>query len=93
MFDFPIVDGVLSYYRQQRSWGKVIFSVACVKNSVRGGGVPGQVPPWQVHPTWSMSGQYASYWNAFLFPEKSSHVSQVKVTRIFSVEIMLIFEI
>ena len=27
-------------------WGKVIFSVACVKNSVhRGGGVPGQVHP------------------------------------------------
>ena len=29
-----------SYYRPQRSWGKVIFSEACVKNSVRlGGGV------------------------------------------------------
>ena len=30
-------------------WGKVIFPVACVKNSVHGG-VPGQVPPRQVHP-------------------------------------------
>ena len=26
-------------------WGKVIFSVACVKNSVHRGGVPGQVHP------------------------------------------------
>ena len=25
------------YYRPQRSWGKVIFSEACVKNNVRGG--------------------------------------------------------
>ena len=32
-------------YRPQRSWGKVIFSVACVKNSVHRGGVPGQVHP------------------------------------------------
>ena len=34
-------------------WGKVIFSVACVKNSVQRGRVPGQVhpqPPGQVHP-------------------------------------------
>ena len=34
-----------SNYRPQRSWGKVIFSVACVKNSVHREGVPGQVPP------------------------------------------------
>ena len=27
-----------NYYRPQRSWGKVIFSEACVKNSVHGGG-------------------------------------------------------
>ena len=36
------------YYHPKRSCGKVIFSVACVKNSVhRGGGgrVPGQEPP------------------------------------------------
>ena len=92
----------LPCYRSQRSWGKVIFSVVCVKNSVHSGGVPGQVPPGQVHlqagkppcagtppgqipppagippgrytpltpppgqvPPWSMSGRYASYWNAF----------------------------
>ena len=77
-------------YHPQRSWGKVIFSEACVKNSVHGGighmVPPGQVhppfragtPPGQVHtpkqvhphagtPPWSMSGRYASYWNAFLF--------------------------
>ena len=37
----------LCFYRPQRSWGKVIFSEACVKNSVHGGGVPGQVHlPW-----------------------------------------------
>ena len=29
------------YYRPQRSWGKVIFSEACVKNSVHGGGMCG----------------------------------------------------
>ena len=32
---------VYSYYRPQRSWGKVIFSEACVNNSVHGGGVHG----------------------------------------------------
>ena len=73
------------YYRPQRSWSKVIFSVH------RGGGVPGQVPPRdQVHPPgpgtppgtrytpgscacWEIratSGRYASYWNAFLFSAK-----------------------
>ena len=37
-------------------WGKVIFSVVCVKNSVHRGGVPGQIhppgryTPEQVHP-------------------------------------------
>ena len=37
----------LCFYRPQRSWGKVIFSEACVKNSVHGGVVPGQVHlPW-----------------------------------------------
>ena len=38
------------YYRPQRSWGKVIFSVARAKNSVHGGGGTGQVLAWQVHP-------------------------------------------
>ena len=28
----------LGFYRPQRSWGKVIFSEVCVKNSVHGGG-------------------------------------------------------
>ena len=37
--------GMLSCYRLQRSWGKVIFSVAYVKNSV-----PSTPPPGQVHP-------------------------------------------
>ena len=31
-------------------WGKVIFSEACVKNSVHSGEVPGQVPPREVTP-------------------------------------------
>ena len=31
------------YYRPQRSWAKVIFSQACVKNSVHGGGVSASV--------------------------------------------------
>ena len=86
-------------YRPQRSWGKVIFSEACVKNSVhrKGGGVRGRKGmcggggmcgrgrswgvcmvggvrgggcAWQgrgVRGIRSMSGLYASYWNAFLF--------------------------
>ena len=29
------------FYRPQRSWGKVIFSEACVNNSVHGGGMRG----------------------------------------------------
>ena len=52
-----------TYYRPQRSCGKVIFSQACVKNSVnRGWGVsasvhggihppPGQTPPGQTPPS------------------------------------------
>ena len=41
------------FYRPQRSLGKVIFSVACVKNSVHGGRgrVPVQVPPPAGTPT------------------------------------------
>ena len=58
-------------------WDKVIFSVACVKNSVHGGGsasVHAGIPPpedtplrsacWEIR---SPSGRYASYWNAILF--------------------------
>ena len=35
---------VADYYRPQRSWGKVIFSEACVKNSVHRGGCLGPDP-------------------------------------------------
>ena len=42
------------YYRPQRSWGKVIFSEACVKNSVHRGGVCPiacfDMPPEQTSP-------------------------------------------
>ena len=41
------------------SCGKVLFSQACVKNSVGGGGGSGVV--------WHYSGRYAPYWNAFLY--------------------------
>ena len=61
------------YYRPQRSFGKVIFSQACVKNSVRGGCLPQCMlgythnPPDRPPPADGYcSGQYASYWNAFL---------------------------
>ena len=41
----------IHFYRPQRSWAKVIFSQACVKNSVHGGGLPqcmlGYTPPDQ----------------------------------------------
>ena len=36
------LSGSRSYYRPQRSWGKVIFSEACVKNSVHRRGVCGR---------------------------------------------------
>ena len=63
-------------YRPQRSCGKVIFSEACVKNSVHGGG--GGVclsACWDTQtPRADISladghcrGRHASYWNAFLF--------------------------
>ena len=35
---FSIRNSLIHFYRPQRSWGKVIFSEACVKNSVHGGG-------------------------------------------------------
>ena len=66
------------FYRPQRSWGKVIFSEACVNNSVHGGGgacvvlfsggggVRGFFSFFRYNEIRSMSGQYASYWNAFL---------------------------
>ena len=40
--------GSAPYYRPQRSWAKVIFSQACVKNSVHRGG--GWLPPWEQTP-------------------------------------------
>ena len=66
------------------SCGKVMFSQACVNNSVHGGvchrnaGIhtpPDRHPPRQTHPhpqhygIRSTSGRYASYWNAFLLLE------------------------
>ena len=95
------VHGEIYFYRPQRSWGKVIFSEACVNNSVHGGAcmvAPGGGHVWfysrGVHGfIWgacmvlfrggmcgffsffryneirSMSGRYASYWNAFLLTE------------------------
>ena len=38
---------ITTYYRPQRSWGKVIFSEACVKNSVHRWGERGRGHPWQ----------------------------------------------
>ena len=53
-------DRTTNFYRPQRSWGKVIFSVACVKNFVHRGRylgryplgryTPRQVSPGQVNP-------------------------------------------
>ena len=100
LYEIVITPAILCY-RPQRSWAKVIFSQACVKNSVHGGGEgvclsacwdthtppsgadtppgadplprsrhhpPEQTPPRQADCSIrSMSGRYASYWNAFLF--------------------------
>ena len=44
-----------------------IFSSVCQELCPRGGGsIWAGTPPGQVHPPWSMSGRYSSYWNAFL---------------------------
>ena len=34
----PLMGKFFNFYRPQRSWGKIIFSEACVKNSVHGVG-------------------------------------------------------
>ena len=72
----------IDFYRPQRSWGKVIFLHLFVILFTGGGGVRGcsrgggacVVAPGggmrgirQDTEIWSMSGWYASYWNAFLF--------------------------
>ena len=53
-------------------WMDLMFSQACVKNSVHGGCTPlppGRHPPRlaDIPPDGHCSGRYASYWNAFLF--------------------------
>ena len=54
LFQNSVISYLLTHiYRPQRSWGKVIFSVACVKNSVhRGGSAPlhAGIPPWDQAP-------------------------------------------
>ena len=70
--DIKVISNLL-HYHPERSWGKVIFSEACVKNSVHRGGVwadtplgrhpPGSSACWEI---WATSGRYASYWNAYL---------------------------
>ena len=58
-----------SYYCPQRSWGKVIFSEACVKNSVRGGWYPSMpcrshdqpAVYKQLHCWWVSVGEEAAY--------------------------------
>ena len=47
LFEYHLSFSVIaSNYHPQRSWGKVIFSEACVKNSVhRGAGVWADTPP------------------------------------------------
>ena len=74
------------------SCGKVLFSQACVKNSVHGeGGMCGMHTPRHACPpqAWppgntrgyyemrSMSGRYESYWNAFLFVFADSFMLQI----------------
>ena len=73
-------------------WGKVIFSVACVKNSVHRGGstsVHAGIPPppralrsacWAIRST---SGRYASYWNAILLLVMSDGNNQKLFTLAF----------
>ena len=52
--------GDFLFYRPQRSYGKVMFSQACVKNSVHRGGA------WQGHRVWcgGMHGRVCAWWGA-----------------------------
>ena len=85
---------VHSYYRPQRSWGKVIFSQASVilftgaSASVHAGMPPGKETPHKETPLhtacWvirSTSGRYASYWNAILCQIVVSHIFENKNKR------------
>ena len=47
------------YYRPQRSWGKVIFSEACVNNSVHRGGMHGFI----LGGAWFYSGGHAWFYS------------------------------
>ena len=59
----PVGEGAGVITVHKRSCGKVMFSQACVKTSVHGGGVdrvhnpPGQTPPWVDTPTTAPSRQ------------------------------------
>ena len=120
-----------NFYRPQRSWGKVIFSEACVNNSVHRGGVcgcwggcgfirgacmvlfggvcvvlfggrawfylggmrgfiQGGCPCFfqffRYNEIRSMSGRYASYWNAFLYEEPFTLHTHFQVLKPFQVE-------
>ena len=90
----------INIYRPQRSWGKVIFSEACVKNSVHRGDRPfntthpGRTP--RADPSWAdlpsacreipaTSGQYAFYWNVYLLPPAHEVWGKVIFLHLFAI--------
>ena len=66
------------------SGGRVMFSQACVKNSVHRGKAgrhpPKQTPRADTLTDGHCSGRYASYWNAFLFFNLSSALGSIHST-------------
>ena len=66
----PPLNGICTLIAvRNSSCGKVLFSQACVKNSVHRGGrcMPHCMLGYTPTPDDRCSGRYASYWNAFLF--------------------------
>ena len=61
-----LIDGYFHFYRPQRSWGKVIFSEACVNNSVHGGS-PGPHPGGQVEGSGQGDLQAHTWWGVGVF--------------------------
>ena len=56
-YPWKFIREVLNYYRPQRSWGKVIFSEACVNNSFHSGG-----RPWLHGHAWLNWGGWGCAW-------------------------------
>ena len=80
-----------SFTFRKRKQRKVMFSQACVKNSVQGG--VWQTPPRETRQTpphpgdGHCSGRHASYWNAFLFSKRRQATSCLSVNKLMNIDV------